>query len=578
MTLLSEKIKKNFNQNKEIFFIVALGVFLIFFRLNRADTLNDGSHYSMRALAYLDYIGPNLQTAPIQWFGSVPWWGNLSFHDAPPLVFLIQHIFFKIFGENIIALRLPFALSGVGVLIFVYLIAKKLFGKQTAVLSSLALAVSTFFLWSFRTAYLEGVETFFIAGAVYFFLKSLEKEKFWIHTGIFLALALLSKYTSFFLIPFMLIYTFIRHKQTFIQKKFWIGVSIFFLLILPVIVYNIMMYKARGHFDVQVSKLFPSMFEAAKKDWPILFSSTDNTISPFSNYIAIWRQLQGYHTFMFGILLIFSVIFVFVNWLIGMRRKMDSHRHFIPILLLSFSVIFISLPPATRYLPILMPLVSVAIGFSLSNLFEAFTGKRNIQKVLVIIFSVIFFIELAFSINTNLISHPRNEKPKFYSSTGEKSMGFNQLEDYLKTTWKENPLYIPYVRKPKNTNDLMFYWNNLKDNNLYIFDGDMDWFGRIWYFNRFFNYHKINFTSESEIETMVGLDKDLFDILRKVVGVHYVYYITIADNSMKHKTEYANLLEKNFLHNIDTLHNGEKVQIVNDYGENAFIVYKLRLN
>ena len=106
----------------------------------------------------------------------------------------------------------------------------------------------------------------------------------------------------------------------------------------------------------------------------------------------------------------------------------------------------------------------------------------------------------------------------------------------------------------------------------------MDWFGRIWYFNRFFNYHKINFASESEIETMVGSDKDLFDILRKVVGVHYVYYITIADNSMKHKTEYANLLEKNFIHNIEKLQHGEKIQIVNDYKENAFIVYKLRLN
>src|SRR3989338_6468966 len=448
MIFKPEKLKNIFNQNKAIFFIVALGFFLIFFRLNRADTLNDGSHYSMRALAYLDYIGPNLQTAPIQWFGSVPWWGNLSFHDAPPLVFLIQHIFFKIFGENIIALRLPFALSGVGVLIFVYLITKKLFGKQTAVLSSLALAVSTFFLWSFRTAYLEGVETFFMVAAVYFFIKSLEKEKFWLHTGIFLAFALLSKYTSFFLIPFVILYTFIRRKDSFTKKKFWAGALLFLLLLSPVIIYNVMMYKTRGHYDA------------------------------------------------YGLILVFSAVFVFVSWIMNMRKKIGEDKHFLPILLLSFSLVFVSLPPQRRYLPILTPFVSIVIGFSVVNLFEAFSGKKNIQKILAIIFSVIFFIELAFSINTNLISHPVSKKPKFYSSMGEKSMGFNQLEDYLKTTWKENSLYIPYVRKPKNANDFILYWEDLKDNNLYIFDGDMDWFGRIWYFNRFFNYHKINFASE----------------------------------------------------------------------------------
>jgi len=320
------------------------------------------------------------------------------------------------------------------------------------------------------------------------------------------------------------------------------------------------------------------MFEAAKKDWPVLFDSNKKVVSPIFHYINMWRELQGYHSYAYGLILVFSAVFVFVSWIMNMRKKIGEDKHFLPILLLSFSLVFVSLPPQRRYLPILTPFVSIVIGFSVVNLFEAFSGKKNIQKILAIIFSVIFFIELAFSINTNLISHPVSKKPKFYSSMGEKSMGFNQLEDYLKTTWKENSLYIPYVRKPKNANDFILYWEDLKDNNLYIFDGDMDWFGRIWYFNRFFNYHKINFASESEIETMVGSDKDLFDILRKVVGVHYVYYITIADNSMKHKTEYANLLEKNFIHNIEKLQHGEKIQIVNDYKENAFIVYKLRLN
>jgi 4-amino-4-deoxy-L-arabinose transferase-like glycosyltransferase len=164
----------NFFKNKKniiLVIIVFLAIILIFFRLDRADMQTDGAHYSFRAIGYLDYMYSQLQTTPIQWFKVIPWWGWLSFHDHPPLVFLIQHIFFILFGISLISARLPVALAGVGSVILLYLIGKELYDRRYGILASLLLTVSTFFIWMSRINYLEGIETFFILLAVLFFLK-----------------------------------------------------------------------------------------------------------------------------------------------------------------------------------------------------------------------------------------------------------------------------------------------------------------------------------------------------------------------------------------------------------------------
>ena len=62
--------------------------------------VGDDALYSSRALGWLDYLGGG-QTTPIQWFEKIPWWGYLSFHDAPPLVFAVQRLFFAVFGFNV---------------------------------------------------------------------------------------------------------------------------------------------------------------------------------------------------------------------------------------------------------------------------------------------------------------------------------------------------------------------------------------------------------------------------------------------------------------------------------------------
>ena len=115
-------------KTKKIFFgILILAAILRFWALGAADMIDDEIYYTFRAIGYLDYVGAAEQTTPVDWFYPLPGWTHLSFHDHPPLIFLVQHLFFQLFGVSIFVSRLPLALAGLVSLWLVYLITKKLF-------------------------------------------------------------------------------------------------------------------------------------------------------------------------------------------------------------------------------------------------------------------------------------------------------------------------------------------------------------------------------------------------------------------------------------------------------------------
>ena len=236
--------------------IVCLASFLRLFRLSRADMMTDAAHYSFRAIGYLDYLSFDKQTTPIVWFKSIPWWGILSFHDHPPLVFLIQNLFFKMFRINTFIARLPFALFGIGSVFLVYLLAQKLYGGYSGYLAALILSVCNYHVWISRVGYFESILSFFVLLAVYYFVQALEDDKYFIHFGIYLGLAFLCKYTAFFLIPALFVFTIIWRRDVFRLRKFLFGLLICLLIFSPVVLYNLKMYQTRGHFDLQFAKVF----------------------------------------------------------------------------------------------------------------------------------------------------------------------------------------------------------------------------------------------------------------------------------------------------------------------------------
>ena len=141
--------------------IVVLAVVLIFFNLGRSDIRGDEATYALRAAGYLDTIDSNQQTTPVQWFDDIPIWSRLSFHDSPPLFFILQFVFLSVLGMSETAVRVLPGLAGVGSVILIYFIGKRLYSQRVGLLASFILAISASHAWISRLSYLESTAIFF---------------------------------------------------------------------------------------------------------------------------------------------------------------------------------------------------------------------------------------------------------------------------------------------------------------------------------------------------------------------------------------------------------------------------------
>ena len=135
---------------------------LLFFRLAAHDPLTDEEEIAFRAIGYMDFLAAPYQTTPYEWFATPPWWVGLSFHDHPPLLFAVEHVVFRLFGDSLLVLRLPFALLGVVSLLLLGALARRLYGETVACLVLVLGAVNTYWLWVFRLGLQEGPVIFFL--------------------------------------------------------------------------------------------------------------------------------------------------------------------------------------------------------------------------------------------------------------------------------------------------------------------------------------------------------------------------------------------------------------------------------
>src|SRR3989344_9319669 len=105
---LSPSTKYSIHTKWIIFFILIIAFGFRIWNAQHQDLFGDEAAYAFRSVGYLDYLGTNFQTQPVDWYqdSELPWWTRLSFHAHPPLGFLIQHLFFNVFCDTILAARL----------------------------------------------------------------------------------------------------------------------------------------------------------------------------------------------------------------------------------------------------------------------------------------------------------------------------------------------------------------------------------------------------------------------------------------------------------------------------------------
>jgi 4-amino-4-deoxy-L-arabinose transferase-like glycosyltransferase len=169
-----------------------------------------------------------------------------SFHEQPPLVFGIQSVFFKIFGDSMYVERFYTFLAMCITAMLILHLWNEIFNREKSLKSPGWLPVLLWItipvcFWSFSNNMHENTMGIFTLSAVVLMYKASLSEKprtlAWITAGIFIFLATLSKgLPGFFPVTVPFLYWIITKKSTFSKT----AIQTVLILAVPVILYGIL--------------------------------------------------------------------------------------------------------------------------------------------------------------------------------------------------------------------------------------------------------------------------------------------------------------------------------------------------
>ncbi|MEK9147910.1 MAG: glycosyltransferase family 39 protein, partial [Patescibacteria group bacterium] len=390
------------------------------------DPMNDEVTYAFRAIGLVDsFNDPGVQSTPWEWFDpQIPWWAQLSFHDHPPMVFWVQNIFMRLFGESRFAFRLPSAILGIASVALLFLVANRLFSARVGLLSAALLAVTVNHVYVSRVGLQEAYVIFFILLALYLFLKALENEKYFILTGLAVGLGLLAKYTAAVLVPILVTYLVLFRPRALRQKHFWIGVALAVAVASPIAIYNFKLYQATGHLDLQFSYLLGKV--------PDVWSKTPGKdIGSFADRASIFlpRLLVSQS----WLLLALAGSSLATLLLAVLKRGGEALRPYaLAIIASAYILAMIMLTgPAIRFLTLLTPFLAIAAALVLNA--ASLRLPRAVTHLGTLAIALTLAFESFYAINNQLTFYPIGPRPWLSSPLRYENYnwGYNALDDWL---------------------------------------------------------------------------------------------------------------------------------------------------
>lgn len=568
-----QKIKNN----KGIIIIILLAALLRFYGISRGDPMNDESLMAFRSIGMIDFDEAAWQTTPFEWFDplvkfsptvpdayrigtGIPWWAHLSWHDHPSLVFLVQHIFMSIFGDNVWAFRLPSAILGVLSVYLLYLIGKRLYDKRVGLFSALIYAITLNGIYISRTGMQEPYVIFFILTTLYLFLIALGppagRENYFIAAGIVLGLGTLAKYTPLFVVaPIVFTYLLLFQRASFKNKKFWTGVVLCFVVISPSIIYNIELYKAVGHFDFQLSTIFGQAHPA----WQV---QPGKDIGSIVDRISVFvPRMVATNSWTFLSLFVISILGFLFSLFRNTRESIKEHS-FLIISLFCVTGLLLVIGPLFRFLTMLTPFLALCIGKCFSK--KIFVARKSIVFAVA---TLVLLFETFYSWNNQIAYYPVGPEPWLASKVRYENYnwGYNELNNYFESEFKD--------KIPALTFDLRYqFLNELRDKALadglqkeyqkypvlVVYFGNFDQAGKLWTLDRLHIYHAWPIISLADYKDY--LQKNGSDFFSKTGFANYYFVMPINST---HTPEFTKLVQ-----------GAKSIEIKNPRGDVAFIVYE----
>lgn len=554
--------------------ILIAAVFLRLWVLEQGDPMGDEVLYSFRAIGMLDFDEANDQTTPLEWYDpfvqasdrvpetyaigtGIPWWTKLSFHDHPPLVFFIQHLFMRIFGESTFVFRLPSAFFGIASVYLLFLVGRQLFSPQAGLIAAAIGAVNTHLLFISRLGLQEAYVIFFLLLSTWLFLKALQKNRYFIWTGVALGLAFLTKYTTFILAPIFFVYLLWERRDVFRSAKFWIGATLALILFSPVILYNVQLYRAVGHFDFQFSHIFGQDPEVWR-------------IAPGKEIGSMRDRIAGFIPAMFNTSSWLFAVLGFVS-LLFLRDR------FLWIVIGSLTIfIVVLIGPSARFLAMLAPMLTLSAGAALDRSYRTYQTYRT---YLIFTFSFFLLFELAYSANSLLVPYPRGPERWAFSPLRYENFrwGYNELGAYLGKELDGKMPALHFDMQYQFLNDMHTRAIEKASQKklqpypaLIVYDGNIDSIPQLWVLDRLNLYHA---WPVIKVETFARLVQEKGDAFFSESGFQHYYVIIPTDNvpwkDDEHLTPHGPRLEE------DLITRGMTPFILkNQRGDAAFRIYQ----
>jgi len=266
----------------------------------------------------------------------LPQLNGKPYPDKPPFLFWLINLFSIPFGKiTPLSARLPSAFAGVGCCLAMFYFAKNTYqNTRIGLLTALILATSTKFLWMAHRIAFDIVLTLFVVLAILSFYKGykVHRKKGWYYTlfYVFMALGVLTKGPVGFIMPFLVILTFLflkRDIRVLKDTKPWLGgvlfASIVFSWVYMASIYGGKEYTQQILFSQNVGRLTDSF--AHKEPFYYYFINFPVNFFPWMVFIpsiALYLFSSDGRKKVRNILLPvvwFAVIFVFFSIVSGKR-------------------------------------------------------------------------------------------------------------------------------------------------------------------------------------------------------------------------------------------------------------------
>lgn len=326
---------------------------------------NEG-HYSLIAKGYFEH------SLLIQERGGGINWA------VPPFYSWIVFTFFKLFGISDISARLTSLLATVFAVPFVYLLAKELYDRNAAILSSLIFLFIPWVLQLSGRVQTDMVMTAFMTASIACLVYAYNQKRSFLLFGIFFGLALFTKQPSILILAILGVWIiFLRRERLEILKRSAIPVLVGFI---PMLVY-LMYHIANGG----TSGIAQLVYGVALHRTP-LFSNWENTLAGIlvgiSPFVLIFSFYEIYKSRNFKNIL---VLWLLICGAFVLARTPPSHEYYIiplavPFAILaskgifSFGDVFTSEQRSRKRLGILVAVVVILSTIPVSYVFLSYTG------------------------------------------------------------------------------------------------------------------------------------------------------------------------------------------------------------